>query len=231
MQAIHKKFLLFDADHTLLDFRASEKKALSQTFAEYDLPFPDAVYQYYQVHNAKLWQDYEKGLIDRQAVLHTRFVQLFRHFGYDADGAAFEDHYRFHLDRACDLMPDALEVVERLSRTHALYIVTNGVISTQKMRLRDSGLAPYFSDVFISEEIGCQKPQKAFFDQCFARIPHFSPDAALIIGDSLSSDIKGGNLAGIETCWFNPEGKKKTADVRVDYEIRALRELLALLLP
>lgn len=229
MKPIHKKFLLFDADHTLLDFRASEKKALSQTFAEYGLPFPDAVYQQYQLQNAKLWQDYEKGLIDRKTVLHTRFCKLFAQFGYAADGAAFEDSYRFHLDRACDLMPDAIEVVAQLSKTHALYIVTNGVVSTQKMRLRDSGLAPYFRDVFISEEVGCQKPQKAFFDQCFARIPDFAPADAIIIGDSLSSDIKGGNLAGIDTCWFNPEGKKNESDAQPDYKIRALRELLALL--
>lgn len=230
MQAIRKKFLLFDVDHTLLDFRASEKKALTQTFAEYGLPFPDAVYQQYLIQNAKLWQDYEKGLIDRQAVLHTRFCRLFAQFGYAADGAAFEDSYRLHLNHACDKMPDAIEVIQRLSQSHELYIVTNGVVSTQKMRLRDSGLAPYFRDVFISEEIGCQKPQKAFFDNCFSRIPAFSSDAALIIGDSLSSDIKGGNLAGIETCWFNPDGKENDTDAKADYEIHALRDLYALLL-
>lgn len=231
MKHIQKKFLLFDADHTLLDFRASEKKALAQTFAEYGLPFPDAVYRQYQIQNTKLWQDYEKGLIDRRTVLHRRFGQLFAHFGYEADGAAFEDSYRAHLDRSCDLMPDAIEVVAQLSRTHALYIVTNGVVSTQKMRLRDSGLAPYFRAVFISEELGCQKPQKAFFDQCFARIPDFAPEDALIIGDSLTSDIRGGNLAGIEACWFNPEGKANDTDAKPDYEIRALRELLTLLQP
>ncbi len=224
-----KKFLLFDADRTLLDFSASEKSALAKTFAEYALPFPDAVYQYHLVNNAKLWEDYEKGLIDRQAVLYTRFVRLFEHFGYEGDGVAFEDSYRHNLDHSCDLFPETMEVVQTLYKTHLLYIVTNGVASTQKTRMRDSGLAPYFQELFISEEIGYQKPQKEFFDHCFAHIPDFDPAQALIIGDSLTSDIKGGNIAGVETCWFNPEGKKNHTDAEVDYEIHSLKDLYTLL--
>lgn len=224
-----KKFLLFDADRTLLDFALSEKKALAKTFAEYDLPFTDAVYQWHLVNNAKLWQDYEKGIIDRKTVLYTRFVRLFAHFGYKGDGAAFEDSYRHNLDHACEVFPEAPEVVQTLSKTHALYIVTNGVASTQEIRIADSGLKPYFKDIFISEHLGSQKPRKAFFDQCFARIPDFDPSLALIIGDSLTSDIKGGNNAGIETCWFNPAGEENHTDAKVDYEIRSLKELYGLL--
>lgn len=223
-----KKFLLFDADRTLLDFAASEKSALAKAFAEYQLPFTPEVYQWHLVNNAKLWEDYEKGIIDRKTVLYTRFVRLFAHFGYAGDGAAFEDCYRNHLDHSCDLFPEALEVVQTLSKTHELYIVTNGVASTQENRLRDSGLLPWFKDVFISELLGSQKPQKAFFDHCFARIPNFDPTLALIIGDSLTSDIKGGNNAGIETCWFNPEGLKNDTDAVVDVEIRNLKELYTL---
>lgn len=224
-----KKFLLFDADRTLLDFAASEKKALAKTFAEYNLPFTDAVYQWHLVNNAKLWQDYEKGIIDRKTVLYTRFVRLFEHFGYAGDGAAFEDSYRHNLDHACEVFPEASEVVQTLSKTHDLYIVTNGVASTQETRIGDSGLKPYLKDIFISEYLGSQKPQKAFFDQCFARIPDFDPTLALIIGDSLTSDIKGGNNAGIETCWFNPNGEENHTDAIADYEIRSLKELYDLL--
>lgn len=224
-----KKFLLFDADRTLLDFAASEKKALAKTFAEYDLPFTDAVYQFHLVNNAKLWQDYENGIIDRKTVLYTRFIRLFAHFGYAGDGAAFEDSYRHNLDHACEVFEEAPEVIQTLSKTHDLYIVTNGVASTQETRIGDSGLKPYLKDVFISEYLGSQKPQKAFFDQCFARIPDFDPTLALIIGDSLTSDIKGGNNAGIETCWFNPDGEENHTDAKVDYEIHSLKELYALL--
>lgn len=224
-----KKFLLFDVDGTLLDFSASEKKALAKTFAEYRLPFTDAVYQWHLVNNAKLWQDYEKGIIDRKTVLYTRFVRLFAHFGYAGDGAAFEDSYRHNLDHACEVFPEAPEVVQTLSKTHDLYIVTNGVASTQETRIGDSGLKPYLKDIFISEYLGSQKPQKAFFDQCFARIPDFDPALALIIGDSLTSDIKGGNNAGIETCWFNPNGEENHTDAIADYEIRSLKELYDLL--
>ncbi len=224
-----KKFLLFDADGTLLDFSASEKKALAKTFTEYRLPFTDAVYQWHLVNNAKLWQDYEKGIIDRKTVLYTRFVRLFTHFGYAGDGAAFEDSYRHNLDHACEVLPEAPEVVQTLSKTHNLYIVTNGVASTQETRIGDSGLKPYFKDIFISEYLGSQKPQKAFFDQCFARIPDFDPTLALIIGDSLTSDIKGGNNAGIETCWFNPNGEENHTNAKADLEIRSLKELYDLL--
>lgn len=224
-----KKFLLFDADRTLLDFAASEKKALAKTFAEYDLPFTDAVYQFHLVNNANLWQDYENGIIDRKTVLYTRFVRLFAHFGYAGDGAAFEDSYRHNLDHACEVFEEAPEVIQTLSKTHDLYIVTNGVASTQETRIGDSGLKPYLKDVFISEYLGSQKPQKAFFDQCFARIPDFDPTLALIIGDSLTSDIKGGNNASIETCWFNPDGEENHTDAKVDYEIHSLKELYALL--
>lgn len=224
-----KKFLLFDADRTLLDFAASEKSALGKTFGEYGLPFTEEVYQWHLVNNAKLWQDYEKGLIDRKTVLYTRFVRLFAAFGYEGDGAAFEDSYRYNLDHSCDLFPEAMEVVQTLKKAHKLYIVTNGVASTQENRLRDSGLAPWFDDIFISEQVGSQKPQKEFFDHCFARISGFDPAQALIIGDSLSSDIKGGNNAGIDTCWFNPEGAENHSDARVDAEIRNLRDLYALL--
>ena len=224
-----KKFLLFDVDGTLLDFSASEKKALAKTFAEYSLPFTDAVYQWHLVNNAKLWQDYEKGIIDRKTVLYTRFVRLFEHFGYVGDGAAFEDSYRCNLNHSCEVFPEAPEVVQTLNKTHALYIVTNGVASTQEIRIADSGLKPYFKDIFISEHLGSQKPQKAFFEQCFARIPDFDPALALIIGNSLTSDIKGGNNAGIETCWFNPTGEENHTDAKVDYEIRSLKELYDLL--
>ena len=120
-------------------------------------------------------------------------------------------------------------MVQTLSKTHNLYIVTNGVASTQQIRIGDSGLQPYFKDIFISELLGSQKPQKEFFDHCFERIPDFDPSLALIIGDSLTSDIKGGNNAGIETCWFNPDGEENNTDAKVDYEIKSLKALYSLL--
>lgn len=224
-----KKFLLFDMDRTLLDFAASERAALAKTFREYALPFSDEIYGYHLVNNAKLWEDYEKGLIDRETVLYTRFVRLFQHFGFEGDGVAFENSYRANLSRGHELMEGALHTVQTLAQSHTLYIVTNGVAETQRLRLHDSGLQPYFSGLFISEEIGSQKPQKAFFDVCFAHIPGFDATLALIIGDSLSSDILGGNNAGIDTCWFNPQGQANNTTAKPTTEIRRLTELIPLL--
>ena len=220
-----KKFLLFDADRTLLDFSASEKSALAKTFAEYNLPFTSEVYQWHLVNNAKLWQDYEKGLIDRKTVLYTRFVRLFDHFGYEGDGAAFEDSYRHNLDNSCDLFPEAMEVVQALSKTHDLYIVTNGVASTQENRLRDSGLAPWFKDIFISEQVGSQKPQKEYFDFVFERLGNPDKKSVLMVGDSLTSDMKGAVAYGIDSCWLNRKGQ--TTDLPVTYTVTEVSEIFS----
>lgn len=226
---MEKKFLLFDMDRTLLDFAATERAALAKTFEAYGLPFSGEVYRWHLVHNARLWEDYEKGLIDRETVLYTRFANLFRHFGFAGDGVAFEDSYRENLSLGHDLTEGAFSTIQALSKTHALYIVTNGVAETQRRRLHDCGLEGYFLGLFISEEIGAQKPQKAFFDACFARIPGFDPALALIIGDSLTSDILGGNNAGIDACWFNPAGLENHTAAKAAAEIRSLPELLPLL--
>ena len=143
--------------------------------------------------NGQLWESYERGEISRDTVLYTRFGRVFEHFGIDADGIAFEHDYRKELDEGHDLMEGAMELVQTLAPLYELYIVTNGTTETQYKRLGDSGLSPYFKDIFISGEIGSRKPMKAFFDHCFEKAPHLSPEDVLIIGDSLSSDILGGN--------------------------------------
>lgn len=223
-----KKFLLFDVDRTLLDFSAAERKGLEKCFRQFQLPFSEELLNWYLKLNHILWTDYEKGLITRESIFDCRFEKTFRHFGLDADGREMERAYRQALSEGDDLMPHALEVVSHLAETHALYIVTNGLASTQERRLRSSGLAPYFQDFFVSEAIGYQKPMPEYFEYCFQRIPHFRKDAAIIIGDSLSSDIQGGVNAKIDTCWFNPQGAENTTALQPTCEIRSLTELLPL---
>jgi 2-haloacid dehalogenase len=221
--------LLFDADNTLLDFTAGEKTAIELAFAHHGYPLNEEIRSTYERINVGLWKKYEQGLMDRKTVIYSRFGLLFKEIGIEDDGIRFEDVYQDLLGQQHIFVPHAKELVEYLSPNYDLYIVTNGVTSTQMRRLKDSGLDQYMKGIFVSEATGFQKPMKEYFDYCFERIPTFDADKTLIIGDSLSSDIKGGNNAGIKTCWYNPFEQRNDTDVLVDYEIKSLMQLTKLL--
>jgi 2-haloacid dehalogenase len=217
--------ILFDVDGTLLDFNAAQDNALKAAFEKYHYVLDDKVKTIYNRINHGLWKQYEKGKISRDDVIYSRFVMLFEELGIKGDGIAFEDEYQSLLGQGNELIEGARELVERLSQTHNLYVVTNGVTRTQMSRLKVSGLDCYMKDIFVSESTGFQKPMKEYFNYCFERIPQIDLNQTIIIGDSLSSDILGGNNAGIDTCWFNPEEVKLDMEVKVNYEIKALSEL------
>ncbi|QQZ10387.1 YjjG family noncanonical pyrimidine nucleotidase [Heyndrickxia vini] len=221
--------LLFDVDDTLLDFGAAEREALRLLFVEQNIPLTAEIETHYKKINQGLWKSFEEGKIDRNEVLNTRFSILFKAYNREVDGALLEKSYRSYLEEGKQLVKGSLEVITDLQNQYELYIVTNGVSKTQYKRLRASGLHPLFKDIFVSEDTGFQKPMKEFFDYVFAKIPNFDTKQALIIGDSLSSDIKGGQLAGIDTCWFNPEKKPNSTDIAPTYEIQMLEELYQIL--
>lgn len=223
------RILLFDADNTLFDFDACEREALRLVFEKYGYSFDVEIYQIYEGINKKLWKQYELGELDRHAVIYTRFGRLFEQLGIADDGIQFEDDYQELLGMQHFFIKDAKEVIKALSKEYELYIVTNGVTQTQLRRLKDSGLDQYFLKIFVSEETGYQKPMKEFFDYCFERIKDFSLNETMIIGDSLSSDIQGGNNAKIATCWFNQGNELKNPAIKVDYEVKSLQELKELL--
>ncbi|MDN6625679.1 MAG: YjjG family noncanonical pyrimidine nucleotidase [Pisciglobus halotolerans] len=225
------RFLLFDLDNTLLDFNAAEGEALKELFKEYNIPFTRKVQHAYNTVNKSLWQDYEKGNISRDVVLNTRFSLLFESFGYKVDGSKLESSYRNYLTNSHQLIKGSIELMDYLVQTYHCYALTNGVAHTQHRRLRDSSLLPYFQGIFVSEEMGFQKPMKEFFDNAFSHIPNFSADKALMIGDSLSSDIQGGINAGVDTCWFNPKKKVNQTGPLPTYEVSSLDQLYALLSP
>lgn len=217
--------LLFDVDGTLLDFNAAQENALKRAFDNHNYLLDDKVKAIYNEINHGLWEEYEKGGITKEEVIYSRFVKLFERLNYEGDGVAFEDEYQELLGQGHDLIDGAIEVLENLSKTHTLYVVTNGVTRTQRSRLKASRIDTYMKDIFISEETGYQKPMKEYFDYCFKRIPDLDLNKTIIIGDSLSSDILGGNNAGIATCWFNPLGLKCNLDVKIDFEIKKLSDI------
>ncbi len=210
------KYLLFDLDNTLLDFSAAQESALNSTFEKYGIVLTDEIRNQYNEINHGLWAKYEQGLMTRKEVIYSRFVMLFEKIRVDIDGIAFEDDYQKALGQGSKLMPFAREVLETLKNTHKLYIVTNGVTETQFSRLRLSDTEKYFEQIFVSEAAKCQKPSKEFFEYCFEKMNNNNVDEMLVIGDSLSSDIKGGNNAGITTCWYNPNGLKNDNIAKVD---------------
>ncbi|KSU84567.1 MULTISPECIES: YjjG family noncanonical pyrimidine nucleotidase [Fictibacillus] len=223
------KTLLFDADDTLLDFKATEKAALRMLFEKEKLPFSDEMETHYRELNRSLWKAFEEGEIERTELLNTRFALFMKEYGHEADGVSMEKSYRAFLDEGFHLVDGAIELITELKDHYHVYIVTNGVSKTQDKRLRGSGLHGLFKGVFVSEDTGYQKPMKEYFDYVFERVPGFTPEETLIIGDSLHSDIKGGQLAGLDTCWFNPEEKPNDSGIVPTYEICKFDELYSIL--
>ena len=222
------KFLLFDVDGTLLDFHAAENQALLRTFQMYHIPFHNHIKDIYEEINHRLWKSFEQGLIDKETVLFTRFDELFERLNIHQDGIQFEIDYQKELGKGHQLLPYALDIVKDLSQKYHLYIVTNGVSSTQYSRLQISGLDQYFIDIFVSEDAGYQKPANEYFDYCFQRIDGFDKEHALIIGDSLSSDILGGIHAGIDTCWIH-DTTSCEKEIQPTYSITDLRQIYDIL--
>ncbi|NRD76912.1 noncanonical pyrimidine nucleotidase, YjjG family [Bacillus sp. BRMEA1] len=223
------KALFFDVDDTLLDFAAAEKAALRSLFVQQEIPLTSEIEDLYKKINQGLWKSYEEGKLSRDVVVNTRFSLLFRELSREVDGALLENEYRSYLEEGHQLVNGALEMITDLQHHYDLYIVTNGVSKTQDKRLRLSGLHPLFKEIFVSEATGFQKPMKEFFDFAFGRIPDFSVEEALIIGDSLSADIYGGQAAGLDTCWFNPGMKPNEMGIQPTYQIRKLEELYGIL--
>lgn len=223
------KYLFFDIDGTLLDFDACEKEALKLALYDHGLPFSSEIHSFYHKVNAELWKMQDEGKITKDELMTKRFDILFEKFSFSCGADEFEKSYRKHLDEFCFAMDGARELMEDLRDRYELYAVTNGVGSTQHIRLHASGFDKYFKQIFISEETGRRKPEKEFFDYCFERIDGFDKNQAMIIGDSISSDIKGGINAGIKTCWFNKNCDTAPDNLKIDYEINALSDIYAVL--
>ena len=221
------KFLLFDLDHTLLDFDAAEDVALTQLLKEEGVTDIQAYKDYYVPMNKALWKDLELKKITKQELVNTRFSKLFEHFGIEKDGSNLAKRYQFYLAQQGQVFSGAIELLDALiDRGYELYAATNGITAIQTGRLAQSGLAPYFNQVFISEQLQTQKPDAQFYERIGARIPNFNKKYALMIGDSLSADIQGGKNAGIDTVWYNPQHLDNKTQTQPTYEVHSYKDLL-----
>ena len=221
--------VLFDLDDTLFDFHKAEKIALTKTLVHFGIDPTEETLALYSTINAAHWKRLELGEISREEVKVGRYRELFKTIGVECDPVKATAYYESMLAIGHYFMPGAPELLEELYGKYRLYIVSNGTAKVQEGRIGSSGIAKYMDGIFISQILGANKPDKQFFDICFAEIPDFSLSETVIIGESLSSDIKGGINAGITTVWFNPKGIENDNDIKPDYTIKELSEVPGLL--
>ena len=228
-------YLLFDVDNTLLDFDRSEHDAMADALREHGFPADDDIIAKYALINDAHWEMLEKGEMDRATLVWHRFKVLGEVCGLSPmDPVAFAKSYVKHLTHKSFLMDGALEVCRELAKHYTMVAITNGNAGVQHGRFDPSPLFPLFKDAFISEDIGYNKPAQEYFDHVAAALPDLRTEQALVIGDSLSSDISGGVRWGCDTCWLcaDPADREQAAakGLAPTYVISHLRELLDILL-
>lgn len=201
------RHVFMDLDNTLLDFSKAEAIAVKKTLKTLGIECPEAVIRRYSQLNLAQWKLLELGTDASPQEAARIYEELLAVGHYFIDGAEW--------------------LLDSLYGRYKLYLATNGTAAVQNSRLKSAGIRRYFEYVFISEELDCNKPSKDFFERCFQNIPDFKTEEAVMVGDSLSSDILGGINAGIKTVWFNQELIKSpnTGAVRPDCMIKTLKEL------
>lgn len=223
--------VLWDLDQTLLDFNRAMNYAFRGVCERYELYADDEIVARYAAINLSYWKRLELGEISQEEMAIGRFRTLFQELKImHVKPEEFNAIYQRELGNVYFYMEGAKELVTALrQKGYRQYIVTNGMASTQESKLRRSGLDQIMDEVFISEYLGYPKPMKQYFDACFAALPEIGREECILVGDSLTSDMRGANNAGVAACWFNPDRKAKETEVRTDYEIHHLEELLPIL--
>ena len=222
------EFLFLDLDDTILDFHKAERIAISKTIREFGVEPTEDILNLYHGINKWHWEQLEQGKLTRAEVLVNRFGVLFERLGLEVDAPKCAKTYEYNLSQGHWFLPGAEEAVDALSKKYRLFLASNGTAGVQKGRMTSANLYRFFETVFVSQEIGHNKPSKEYFDACFAQIEGFDKARCIMVGDSLSSDILGGINAGIATCWVAPLDKDP-GPIRPDYRIESIVQLDALL--
>ena len=223
------RHVFLDVDNTILHFNKAEAIALEKTLSALSLPHSPEVIRRYSQLNLAQWKLLEQGKLTREQVKVRRYRLLFDELKTDASPEKAARIYEGLLGQGHYFIDGAVEMLQALYGSFHLYLATNGTASVQKSRLKSAEIEPFFEQIFISEELGCNKPETAFFERCFAAIPDFKKEEAVMVGDSLTSDILGGIRAGIRTVWFNKDLNESSGEIRPDHTIKALSELPGLL--
>ena len=219
------KYLLFDLDDTLLDFGKAQVLAFKKLLEDENIEYSDELFEQYEIINKSLWRSFERGEISNKVVTSERFIRFFALFGMKVDGSKVDNRFRSYLAEGNQLFEGIVEMLEKLSLTHKLYIASNGIGITQHTRLKNNNLNKYFDKIFISEEIGSKKPDREFFDIILKEIGVEDKGEVLMIGDTLTSDILGANNVGIDSCLVDIHGIENP-EINPTYKIAKTIDLL-----
>ncbi|MBQ8004686.1 MAG: YjjG family noncanonical pyrimidine nucleotidase [Clostridia bacterium] len=217
--------ILFDADGTLFDFLRSEREALILACGKFGIELSESDIGEYSAINDSLWKALERKEIDKESLRVKRFEMFCSIRGYNCDYEKLAVEYTDMLSSQHFLLEGAEDIVKRLYEKCRLYIITNGIEYVQKKRFSLSPIEKYFREVFISEVVGFEKPDVRYFKYVEERIPDYDVSKTLVVGDSMTSDMKGGIDAGIDCCYFTPEGREIPEGSPIKYRIRELGEL------
>lgn len=218
-------WILFDADNTLLDFDASERYGLEQTFAGFGVAFEATFIPIYQEINAACWRAYEDNKITKTELREIRTSNFLKAIKTDLPVDEWSYAYMTHIGETGFLLEGAMQLLDLAKEGHRLALVTNGAKEVQRPRLRNAGIYEYFDVIVVSDEIGHSKPSRAFFEYCFAQMSPAEPAKSLIVGDNLNSDIRGGQEYGLDTCWYNHYKKENNSGIAPTYEVDKLATL------
>ncbi|WP_204120641.1 MULTISPECIES: YjjG family noncanonical pyrimidine nucleotidase [Levilactobacillus] len=225
-----KKYAIFDLDDTLLDFTRGETEGVTAILNQYGAPDVPAAMNTYLTINHGIWQRIEQGA-DRGPLLDTRFARTFAAFGMIVDGPAIEAQYKSMLNHNYYTLPGATVLLTQLAQAGVTLIAgTNGTKSVQESRLAGSGIATFFDQIYISEDVGYDKPDQRFFAPIKAAYPAMTATNTLMVGDSLRSDIQGAINAGLANVWFNPHHTANPAAFRPTFEVDSYAGLTPLIL-
>ena len=224
------KYVLFDLDNTLMDFNHAEKNAFYLTVTELGVPFSEELYKKYHLINDGWWKKYEKGLCTRPEVAINRFKDLVEYLNIDIDPEKFNSRYVNNLQKGDKEIDGATKTVKAIYDMGAtIYIATNGILKVQRERLKNKEFMKYVKDVFVSEDLGAPKPSLEFFKRASLR-NYFPLDSqTVIVGDSLTSDIKGGINAGIATCFVNSNGTLNAENLPITYTVKNITDVIDVL--
>ena len=217
------KVILIDIDDTLLDFDRCAEYAMKQAAVDFGIAWRDEIYEVFSLQNPILWQNIEKGLLTREQLHLTRWVIIFEKLGINADGVEFEKRFRYYIASSSEKMDGAEDILQYLSAKYRVYAASNAHYDQQLSRMKLAGLEKYLDGYFISEKIGAEKPSKEFFDACLAGLDGVSKSEVIMIGDSLSADIKGAKEYGLTSIWM--KGRKEGECAFADYTVSKLEEI------
>ena len=223
------KNVLLDLDETILDFHKAERIALKKALVSMGIEDREDILEAYKQINLSQWKRLELGEITKEEVKLFRYQILFERFGIDADAAETAMRYEENLSHGHFFLEGAEELLKTLYGTYRLFIVSNGTKKVQAGRIASAGIEKYMERIFVSEDIGYNKPSEDFFRVCFAKISDFNKDETVILGDSLTSDILGGINAGIHTIWFKRHDLTGIDKITPEYVVEALSEVPAIL--